>query len=117
MGQDPGAEVRPGAAEVDVEEHLAAVIQLVELEQSWVPDSPGALYIRPVMIATEPALGAGTVGFRGFMNLYSLLLDAGPGTMRRLLEAGTTLSNLSFIFLSHFHPDHSGELVPFLFAR
>jgi branched-chain amino acid transport system substrate-binding protein len=28
--------------------------------------------------ATEPALGAGTVGFRGFMNLYSLLLDAGP---------------------------------------
>jgi branched-chain amino acid aminotransferase len=42
---------------VDEEEHLAAVLQLVELEQSWVPDPPGALYIRPVMIATEPALG------------------------------------------------------------
>jgi branched-chain amino acid transport system substrate-binding protein len=27
--------------------------------------------------ASEPAGGAGTVGFRGFMNLYSLLLDAG----------------------------------------
>ncbi len=48
---------RMAMPEVDVEEHLAAVIQLVELEQSWVPDPPGALYIRPVMIATEPALG------------------------------------------------------------
>jgi branched-chain amino acid transport system substrate-binding protein len=28
--------------------------------------------------ATAPAGGAGTVAFRGFMNLYSLLLDAAP---------------------------------------
>jgi branched-chain amino acid aminotransferase len=48
---------RMAMPEVDVEDHLAAVIQLVALEQSWVPDPPGALYIRPVMIATEPALG------------------------------------------------------------
>jgi branched-chain amino acid aminotransferase len=48
---------RMAMPEVDVEDHLAAVLQLVELEQSWVPDPPGALYIRPVMIATEPALG------------------------------------------------------------
>ena len=48
---------RMAMPEVDVEDHLAAVVQLVALEQSWVPDPPGALYIRPVMIATEPALG------------------------------------------------------------
>lgn len=43
---------------VDEEEHLAAVAQLIELENAWVPSSPGAsLYIRPVMIATEAALG------------------------------------------------------------
>lgn len=48
---------RMAMPEVDVEDHLAAVIQLVALEQRWVPDPPGALYIRPVMIATEPALG------------------------------------------------------------
>ncbi|MFN2222194.1 MAG: branched-chain amino acid aminotransferase [Candidatus Promineifilaceae bacterium] len=48
---------RMAMPEVDAEEHLEAVLQLVELEQSWVPDPPGALYIRPVMIATEPALG------------------------------------------------------------
>ena len=45
-----------------------------------------------------------------------LLFDAGPGTMRRLLEAGHSIFDISHIFLSHFHPDHSGELVPFLFA-
>ncbi|HRE29726.1 MAG TPA: branched-chain amino acid aminotransferase, partial [Anaerolineales bacterium] len=28
-----------------------------ELEQRWVPDAPASLYIRPTMIATEPALG------------------------------------------------------------
>jgi len=46
-----------------------------------------------------------------------LLFDCGPGTMHRLLEAGTTIFDISFIFLSHFHPDHSGELVPFLFSN
>ncbi len=45
-----------------------------------------------------------------------LLFDAGPGTMRRLLEANTTIFDISFIFFSHFHPDHTGEFVPFLFA-
>ncbi len=45
-----------------------------------------------------------------------LLFDIGPGTMRRLLEADTTIFDISYLFLSHFHPDHSGELVPFLFS-
>jgi len=47
----------------------------------------------------------------------SLVLDIGPGTMRRLLEAGTTVFDIDAVFLSHFHPDHSGELVSFLFAN
>lgn len=43
---------------VDDEEHLAALVNLVALEHEWVPSVPGsALYIRPTMIATEPALG------------------------------------------------------------
>jgi ribonuclease BN (tRNA processing enzyme) len=45
-----------------------------------------------------------------------LLFDSGPGTMRRLLEAGVTIDQISYIFYSHLHPDHSAELVPFLFA-
>jgi ribonuclease BN (tRNA processing enzyme) len=45
-----------------------------------------------------------------------LLLDSGPGTMRRLLEAGSSIFDISHIFYSHFHPDHSSEFVPFIFA-
>ena len=45
-----------------------------------------------------------------------LLFDSGAGTMRRLLEAETTIFDLDYIFYSHFHPDHSAELVPLIFA-
>ncbi|MCA9949222.1 MAG: branched-chain amino acid aminotransferase [Anaerolineales bacterium] len=49
---------RMAMPEVDEEDHLAAIIQLVELEQEWVPAAPGAtLYIRPAMIASDAALG------------------------------------------------------------
>ncbi len=46
----------------------------------------------------------------------NLLFDSGPGTMRRLLEADTTIFDLNYIFYSHFHPDHNAELVPLIFA-
>ncbi len=43
---------------VDVEDHVAAIAQLVELEHEWVPSDPGtALYIRPTMIATDEFIG------------------------------------------------------------
>jgi len=45
-----------------------------------------------------------------------LLFDSGAGVMRRLLESGETIFDINFIFYSHFHPDHTGELVPLLFA-
>ncbi len=45
------------------------------------------------------------------------LLDCGPGTMRRLLEAGFSVFDITHLGISHLHPDHSGELVSFLFAN
>ena len=45
-----------------------------------------------------------------------LLFDSGPGTMHRLLKAGIEIFDIDYIFYSHFHPDHTGELVPFIFA-
>jgi ribonuclease BN (tRNA processing enzyme) len=50
------------------------------------------------------------------VNNSRLLFDLGPGTMQRLLEADTRILDIGFIFFSHFHPDHTGELVSFLFA-
>jgi ribonuclease BN (tRNA processing enzyme) len=45
-----------------------------------------------------------------------LLFDAGAGTIRRVLESGKQLSDITHILLSHFHPDHCAELVSILFA-
>lgn len=45
-----------------------------------------------------------------------LLLDLGPGTLRRLLHCKVTIFDLTHIFISHFHPDHTAELVSLLFA-
>jgi ribonuclease BN (tRNA processing enzyme) len=44
------------------------------------------------------------------------LVDSGAGTLRRLLEAGTSHLDISVLLYSHLHPDHTGELVPLLFA-
>jgi branched-chain amino acid aminotransferase len=66
---------RMAMPEVDVEDHVAAIVKLVELEQEWVPDTPGAtLYIRPVMIATDSALGVHAS--RSFMH-YIILSPVG----------------------------------------
>ncbi|MBU0544614.1 MAG: MBL fold metallo-hydrolase [Proteobacteria bacterium] len=46
-----------------------------------------------------------------------ILIDCGAGTIRRLLENGTKIYDISHILLSHFHPDHTGELISFLFSN
>jgi branched-chain amino acid aminotransferase len=49
---------RMAMAQVDTEDHVEAIVQLVGLEQAWVPRQDGAsLYIRPTMIATDVDLG------------------------------------------------------------
>ncbi len=46
----------------------------------------------------------------------TLLLDMGPGLLRRMAEAGIEINDVDMVFLSHFHPDHIGDFVPFVFA-
>lgn len=49
---------RMSMALVDPEDHFEAIAALVQLEHEWVPSAEGAsLYIRPVLIATDAALG------------------------------------------------------------
>lgn len=45
-----------------------------------------------------------------------VLLDLGMGTVRRLLEYGVSIFDLTHILISHFHPDHTAEWVPLIFA-
>jgi ribonuclease BN (tRNA processing enzyme) len=46
----------------------------------------------------------------------TILFDMGAGTIRRLLEAGASISDVTHVLFSHLHPDHTGEFVSFLFA-
>lgn len=58
---------------IDEEDHLSALVRLVEMEREWVPSAPGAtLYIRPAMFATEPALGVHA------STTYTHFIIAGP---------------------------------------
>ena len=45
-----------------------------------------------------------------------LLLDMGPGTLRQLARTGINSSSIDHIFFSHFHPDHTADLIHFLFV-
>ncbi|MCF8063142.1 MAG: ribonuclease Z [Deltaproteobacteria bacterium] len=44
------------------------------------------------------------------------LIDLGPGTLRQLARAGIHHSAVDQILVSHFHPDHTADLIHFLFA-
>ncbi|MFZ5448574.1 MAG: MBL fold metallo-hydrolase [Thermodesulfobacteriota bacterium] len=45
-----------------------------------------------------------------------LVLDLGAGSLRGLLRYGFNFSAIDFLALTHLHPDHVGDLIPFLFA-
>ncbi len=45
-----------------------------------------------------------------------LVLDLGAGSLRAMLQWGLNFNQIDILALSHRHPDHVGDLVPFLFA-
>ena len=63
-----------------------------------------------------PSLRRGSPGLLVEVAGQSLLFDGGAGTLPRLLKAGVTVLELDRVFYTHLHPDHTGDLVPLLFA-
>ncbi|MCL4500394.1 MAG: ribonuclease Z [Deltaproteobacteria bacterium] len=45
-----------------------------------------------------------------------IVLDLGAGSLRAMLQWGLNFNQIDILGLSHRHPDHVGDLVPFLFA-
>ncbi|MFI5332058.1 MAG: MBL fold metallo-hydrolase [Desulfobaccales bacterium] len=45
-----------------------------------------------------------------------IVLDLGAGSLRAMLQWGLNFNQIDILALSHRHPDHVGDLVPFLFA-
>ncbi len=78
------------------------------------------------MIKNITVLGSGTLipqkgrscaGYVLGHSRGSILLDCGPGSLLRLNEAGTPLSDIDLILISHFHLDHTSDLAPLLNSR
>lgn len=42
-----------------------------------------------------------------------ILIDCGPGTLMRLSQLGVSVDEINYVFLTHFHPDHSSDLFAF----
>ena len=58
--------------------------------------------------------GSPAVGVKAGENF--ILLDIGSGTLRAMLHYDLNFNNIDILCLSHLHPDHVGDLVPFFFA-
>lgn len=46
----------------------------------------------------------------------TLLIDPSSGSLHRAERYGTGVKDIDYVLFSHFHPDHTGDLGPFLFA-
>lgn len=63
-----------------------------------------------------PSLRRGAPAYAVLTAGRLMLLDLGSGACRGLLHHDLNFSQVDLIALSHLHPDHIGDLVPFLFA-
>ena len=63
-----------------------------------------------------PDAERGPAGFLVTVGRQSWLVDGGSGTLQRCAAAGVDPRTLAGGFYSHRHPDHTGDLVPLLFA-
>ena len=48
---------------------------------------------------------------------YRVLLDCGHTTLARLLDRDIDIRSIDAVFLTHFHTDHSSDLLPVIHAR
>jgi len=45
-----------------------------------------------------------------------MVFDMGPGSLRQLAKAGINFEGIGWIFITHFHPDHTADMIHFIFA-
>jgi ribonuclease BN (tRNA processing enzyme) len=63
-----------------------------------------------------PSLRRGSPGLLAYTDSTKILIDSGPGTLRKMLEAGITYRDPDLLLYTHLHPDHTADLIPTLFA-
>jgi ribonuclease BN (tRNA processing enzyme) len=63
-----------------------------------------------------PSLTRGSAGLLIRVEEKQLLFDSGSGTLGRMLKAGATYNDIDILCYTHTHPDHTADLIPFLFV-
>lgn len=63
-----------------------------------------------------PNNNRGSSGYLLIMEESKVLFDCGNGVTWKLEKLGVNYLDIDHIFISHFHPDHTSDLIPFLFA-
>jgi ribonuclease BN (tRNA processing enzyme) len=63
-----------------------------------------------------PSLRRGSPGLVVLSASSKLLIDSGPGALRKMLEVGITYQDIDVLLYTHNHPDHVSDLVHVLFA-
>jgi len=63
-----------------------------------------------------PSLKRGSPGYGLRAGGRLVFLDLGPGVLRAMLRYDLNFSEIDVLALTHLHPDHVADLVPFLFA-
>ncbi|MFC1477435.1 MBL fold metallo-hydrolase [candidate division KSB1 bacterium] len=65
----------------------------------------------------QPTPIRGCPGYLLEINHNKILLDAGSGCLRQLSRLSVMPGMLNYVLISHFHIDHTGDLLPLLFSR
>ena len=63
-----------------------------------------------------PTVERGPSGLALAIGPHLILFDGGSGSLRQMARLGLDFRRVDYICLSHFHPDHVSDFVPFLFA-
>jgi len=63
-----------------------------------------------------PSLRRSSPGLVVLSDSATLLIDSGPGALRKMLEVGITYQDIDILLYTHIHPDHVSDLVHVLFA-
>jgi ribonuclease BN (tRNA processing enzyme) len=63
-----------------------------------------------------PSLTRASPGLVIISDNTHILIDSGPGALRKMLEMGITYLDMDLILYTHLHPDHVADLVAILFA-
>ncbi|KPK01110.1 MAG: hypothetical protein AMK71_06790 [Nitrospira bacterium SG8_35_4] len=63
-----------------------------------------------------PSLRRNASGYFLEQDAHRVLVDCGSGTLLQLEKAGKRYTNIDAVFITHSHPDHFADLMPFMHA-